>query len=172
MDGEAGAKALNATRMGKSEVDVSSDANIAAAWAQCVSGSSGFIALGYTAKNVLGLLGSGEGGYASLRPYLAADAVVYGAMRVKAGDSSPSQTFAALDKEPFTDPRSKLVFVASIGENAGPMVKGRATAHTQSVEAALEGTTCSIQLADPEDYEEAAVVAKLSKALGATVSLS
>ena len=99
----------------------------------------------------LGLLGSGTGGYGSLRAQLADDAVVYGAFRLSAPD--------------------KLVFVASIGENAGGLVKGRATAHTQSVEGALEGTTLALQLADADEYGEEAVVATLSKALGTPVTL-
>ena len=152
MDGEKGAKALNAARMGRSEVDVSSP-DIAAAWARCVSGEASWIALGYTAKTTLGLLGSGDGGYKGLRPQLAEDAVVYGAFRVQANGAS------------------KLIFVASIGQNAGAMVKGRATAHTQSIEGALEGTTLGIQLAEPEDYEEAAIMEKLGKTLNATVTL-
>ena len=51
------------------------------------------------------------------------------------------------------------------------MVKGRATAHTQSVENALEGTTIGIQAAEAEDFEPAAIVAKLTKALGSPVTL-
>ena len=52
-----------------------------------------------------------------------------------------------------------------------PQVKGRATAHTQIVENALEGTTVGIQAADPEDFEPDAIAAKLTKALGSPVSL-
>ena len=51
------------------------------------------------------------------------------------------------------------------------MVKGRATAHTQSVENALEGTTLGIQLADAEEYGEDALSAKLSQSLNADVVL-
>ena len=65
----------------------------------------------------------------------------------------------------------RAVLAASIGPNAGGMVKGRATAHTQSVENILEGTTLSIQLAESEDFEPAAVAEKLSKAMRARVSL-
>ena len=50
-------------------------------------------------------------------------------------------------------------------------VKGRATAHTQVVENALEGTTVGIQAADSEDLEPDAIAAKLTKALGAPVTL-
>ena len=150
MDGESKAKALNASKMGRSEVDVSHP-DIVAAWAKVVAGEASWIALGYSSKTALVLLGSGDGGYKGLRPLLADDAVVYGAFRL----SSPS----------------KLVFVASIGESAGGMVKGRATAHTQSVENALEGTTLGIQLADAEDYGEDALRAKLSKSLNADVVL-
>ena len=52
-----------------------------------------------------------------------------------------------------------------------PQVKGRATAHTQIVENALEGTTVGIQAADPEDIEPDAIAAKLTKALGSPVTL-
>ena len=52
-----------------------------------------------------------------------------------------------------------------------PQVKGRATAHTQIVENALEGTTVGIQAADPEDFEPDAIAAKLTKALGSPVTL-
>ena len=51
------------------------------------------------------------------------------------------------------------------------MVKGRATAHTQSVEGALEGTTLSIQLCEAEDYAEEAVRARLAKAANQEVTL-
>ena len=53
----------------------------------------------------------------------------------------------------------------------GLQVKGRATAHTQIVENALEGTTVGIQAADPEDFEPDAIAAKLTKALGSPVTL-
>ena len=59
--------------------------------------------------------------------------------------------------------RCELVFISAIGPNAGGMVKGRATAHTQIVENALEGTTVGIQVAEEEDFEPDAVFAKLSK---------
>jgi len=52
-----------------------------------------------------------------------------------------------------------------------PQVKGRATAHTQIVENALEGTTVGIQAADLEDFEPDAIAAKLTKALGSPVTL-
>ena len=54
---------------------------------------------------------------------------------------------------------------------AGGMVKGRATAHTQIVENALEGTTIGIQLAESDECEPAAVAAKLSKTLKVEVTL-
>lgn len=155
MDGEAGAKALNASRMNNSEVDMS-EPDIASAWAQCVSSEAAvlsWIALGYDGKKKLKLLGTGTGGYANLMPHLANDQVVYGAFKVLA------------------DGAAKLVFVASIGEDAGGMVKGRATAHTQSVENALEGTTIGIQVADASEKDPAAITAKLTQALKATVTL-
>ena len=66
---------------------------------------------------------------------------------------------------------TKLVFISAIGPNAGGMVKGRATAHTQIVENALEGTTVGIQVAEEEDFEPDAVVAKLTQALKTPVML-
>ena len=183
MDGEAGAKALNASRMGRSEVEMAPE--IAAAWDKVISNENSWIAIGYTGKKQLALLGSGDEpkGYAGLRPLLADDAVVYGVFRCRAPET--------------------LVFVASIGENAGGMVKGRATAHTQSVEGEftgvhgretrgtcarlrrcrtracvcaivlrwLPGTKAALQLADANDYESDAVAAKLAKALNCAVEL-
>ena len=154
-DGESGAKALNASRMNKSAVEI--DDAVMAAWQACRESGGDempWLALGYESKKLLKLLGTGvKGGYASLRPHLAEDTVTYGAFRVSC------------------DGASRFVFVASIGPHAGGMVKGRATAHTQSVENALEGTTLSIQLAESEDFETAAVTEKLSKAMRANVSL-
>ena len=155
MDGEAAAKALNASRMNNSEVDMSEPA-IGAAWAQCVSSEAtvlSWIALGYEGKKKLKLLGTGTGGYVNLMPHLANDQVVYGAFKVLA------------------DGAAKLVFMASIGEDVGGMVKGRATAHTQSVENSLEGTTVGIQVADASEREPAAITAKLAQALKASVTL-
>ena len=124
-DGESGAKALNASRMNKSAVEI--DDAVMAAWQACRESGGDempWLALGYESKKLLKLLGTGvKGGYASLRPHLAEDTVTYGAFRVSC------------------DGASRFVFVASIGPHAGGMVKGRATAHTQSVENALEGTT-------------------------------
>ena len=118
------------------------------------AGEHAFIALGYESKKKLALIGAGTtGGFASLRPLLADDAVIYGAFKLSAGGTP------------------KLCFVASIGENAGGMVKGRATAHTQIVENALEGTTIGIQLAESDECEPAAVAAKLSKTLKVEVTL-
>ena len=144
-DGEAGAKALNALRA-QTDVDVT-DAAIAAAWGRVVSsGTRGWLALTYESKKKLKLLGSGDdGGYAALRDVLADDQVVYGAFRC-------------------ADP-AKIVFVAWVGEEAGGMVKGRATAHTQSVENALEGTQIGLQLAAKDEAEPLAVADKLKQAL-------
>uniref|UniRef100_A0A7S4HCW9 ADF-H domain-containing protein n=1 Tax=Prymnesium polylepis TaxID=72548 RepID=A0A7S4HCW9_9EUKA len=160
MDGEAGAKVLNAGRMNASASAVDmSDPEIAAAWAECVGSApqvGAWIALGYEGKAKLKRLASGTDGYRGLRAHLAEDAVVYGAFRVTtAGESTAS----------------KFTFVTSIGENAGGMVKGRATAHAQCVEAGLEGTAGGIQLAGEEEKEPEAVAAKLSKMYGAKVSL-
>lgn len=153
MDGEAGAKSLNASRMNMSAVDF--DAEIEQAWAQVTGSAAGavpWIALGYESKKKLKLLATGmDGGYGALRPHLTDDAVVYGAFKLA---------------EP-----AKLIFVTSIGENTGGMVKGRATAHAQSVENALEGTTVGLQLAEEDEKEPEAVVAKLAKAIGAAVTL-
>ena len=157
MDGEAGARSLNAGRMNSSEVEMSDGAIVAAHTEMLNTKDSAsvmsWIALGYAAKKKLCLLGSGVGGYESLRPHLADDAVVYAVFKVLCGGSP------------------KLVFISSIGPNAGAMVKGRATAHTQSVENALEGTAIGIQAAETEELAPEAVVAKLTKALGAAVTL-
>jgi hypothetical protein len=84
-DGEAGAKALNASRMGTSAVDFS--AEVAPAWLACrESKELSWIALGYEGKKAIKLLGSGDaGGYAGLRPLLADDTVTYGAFTVTVG---------------------------------------------------------------------------------------
>ena len=149
-DGEAGAKALNALRA-QSDVDMS-DPAIATAWQACHGQGSPWLALGYADKKKLKLLGSGTaGGYSALREQFADDAVVYGAFKC----SEPA----------------KLVFVAWIGESAGGMVKGRATAHTQSVENALEGTQIGLQLAASDEAEPAAVAEKLKQALKVAVTL-
>ena len=150
-DGEAGAKALNALRA-QSDVELM-DPSIAAAWESVVASSeSAWLALGYESKKTLKLLGSGtNGGYRALREMLADDQVVYGAFRCA---------------EP-----AKIVFVAWVGEEAGGMVKGRATAHTQSVENALEGTQIGIQLAAKDEAEPAAVAERLKQALKVAVTL-
>ena len=150
-DGEAGAKALNALRA-QADVELT-DPAIAAAWDTVLACSGpAWLALGYESKKKLKLLGCGtDGGYSALRALLADDQVVYGAFRC-------------------ADP-AKLVFVAWVGEDAGGMVKGRATAHTQSVESALEGTQIGIQLAAKDEAEPAAVAEKLKQALKTAVTL-
>ena len=50
-------------------------------------------------------------------------------------------------------------------------MKGRATAHSQSVENALEGTTVGIQVADAEEFEPSFVAARLSQTLKLEVTL-
>ena len=88
-----------------------------------------------------------------LRQHLASDAVTYGAFKVSVGGTN------------------KHVFISAIGPNAGGMVKGRATAHTQSVENALEGTVVGIQVAEEEEFEADVVAEKLSQALKKPVML-
>ena len=105
-DGEAGAKSLNASRMNSTGgLDFASE--IPAAWSECVSSTElSWLALGYESKKTLKLLATGTaGGYASLKPHLADDAVVYSAFKVACGGSQ------------------KLIFLASIGPNAGGMVR-------------------------------------------------
>jgi hypothetical protein len=153
MDGEAGAKKLNASRP-SSDVDVSAP-EISSAWSDCVSDTSpnDWLALAYDGKKKLKLLGTGAGGFASLRPLLTDDAVVYGAFVVKLGSTT------------------RRVFISSIGEMAGAMVKGRAAMHTQDIENALEGTTAAVQVASQEELEPAALAARLGKAMGGEVTL-
>ena len=153
-DGQAKAEALNAGRMNACEVEFAPE--VEPAWQACVGSDADamtWLAMSYESKKKLKLLGSGVGGYAAMRPHLADDAVTYGAFKVLQGGAA------------------KFVFIASIGPNAGAMVKGRATAHTKSIENALEGTTIGIQATEAEELEPEAVAEKLSKALNAPVTL-
>lgn len=103
-DGESGAKALNASRM-NSAGGLEFAPEIAAALSECVSSAElSWLALGYESKKALKLLATGSsGGYAALKPHLADDAVVYSAFKVACAGSQ------------------KLVFLSSIGPNAGGM---------------------------------------------------
>ena len=103
-DGESGAKALNASRM-NSAGGLEFAPEIAAALNECVSSAElSWLALGYESKKALKLLATGSsGGYAALKPHLADDAVVYSAFKVACAGSQ------------------KLVFLSSIGPNAGGM---------------------------------------------------
>ena len=103
-DGESGAKALNASRM-NSAGGLEFATEIAAALNECVSSAElSWLALGYESKKALKLLATGSsGGYAALKPHLADDAVVYSAFKVACAGSQ------------------KLVFLSSIGPNAGGM---------------------------------------------------
>lgn len=102
--GESGAKALNASRM-NSTGGLEFAPEIAAALSECVSSAElSWLALGYESKKALKLLATGSsGGYAALKPHLADDAVVYSAFKVACAGSQ------------------KLVFLSSIGPNAGGM---------------------------------------------------
>ena len=148
MDGEAGARALNASRPSS---DVQLPAELEPAWAAVLSGASDFVALAYApgSKKALALAGSGTGGYAALRAHLADDAVVYGAFRAR------------------VDGAEKLLFCTSVGEAVGGMAKGRAAMHKQDVENALAGTVGGVAMGDAEELEADAVAEKVKLALGA-----
>ena len=74
-DGEAGARALNASRPSS---DLELDAAVGAAWADVRSSASSWLALGYApgSKKKVVVLASGDGGYASLRQHLTEKAIV------------------------------------------------------------------------------------------------
>lgn len=107
-DGEACAKALNASRM-NSTGGLDFAPEIAVAWSECVSSAElSWLALGYESKKALVLLATGTvGGYTALKPHLADDAVVYSAFKVASAGSQ------------------KLVFLSSVGPNAGGMASRR-----------------------------------------------
>ena len=113
-DGESGAKVLNASRM-NSTGGLEFSPEIAAALSECVSSAAlSWLALGYESKNALKLLATGSaGGYAALKPHLADDAVVYSAFKVACAGSQ------------------KLVFLSSIGPNAGGMASRRRRSNLQ-----------------------------------------
>jgi hypothetical protein len=143
MDGEAGAKALNAQRA-SSDIDMS-DPAIAEAWSMAQKSSTlTYVALGYAAgsKKKLAVIATGEDGYAGLKAHLGSG-VVYAGLAVRA------------------DGARRLVFVCSIA-GAGGMARGKASMHKQDVENALEGTKGSITIADEEELEEISVVARPS----------
>lgn len=153
MDGEAGAKALNAQRP-SSDIDMT-DPAIAAAWVAAQSSTAlSYVALGYAAgsKKKLSVLATGDDGYKGLKEHLGS-AVVYAGLAVKTGGTR------------------RLVFVCSIA-GAGGMARGKASMHKTDVENSLNGTVGSITVADDEELEEAAVATALGSALGSAVELS
>ena len=125
-DGEAGAKALNASRMGRSEVDMSAP-DIAAAWTKVVNGEATWIALGYTGKTSLGLLGSGSGcGYGEAMRALAGDSRQLTSTLLRGSHVASTSHRAEGLRPMLADDKvvygafrlaepSKLVFVASVG---------------------------------------------------------
>lgn len=153
MFGEAGARALNAARP-SSDVDLS-DPEIAQAWARVTARSADFLAMGYAegSRKKLRLTASGAGGFAGLRPHLVDDAIVYSAFAITVGGAK------------------RLVFLCSVGENTGGMVKGRASMHKADVENALDGTSAGITVTEADELAPERVQAALTQAVGAPVAL-
>ena len=155
MDGEAGAKALNAARP-SSDVDLS-DPAVAEAWASVTSTGSpnNWLALGYAqgSKKKLCVISTGTGGFEGLRPQLSDDAVTYSVFQVTVGEAT------------------RLVFLCYVGEQTGGMVKGRASMHKTDVENALDGTTAAITVTEADELAPDRVKAALATAVGAPVEL-
>ena len=149
MDGEAGARALNASRP-SSDIDFS-DPAIEAAWAACKAGAAGsYIALGYASKKKLELLQIGRGGYHELLTTILPhggernDRVVYAVFSFTAGGMH------------------KFVFLCSIGGDVGGMAKGRASLHSSDVANAFE-KHYALTVDDPDELTVDAMTTKLEK---------
>ena len=149
MDGEAGARALNASRP-SSDVDFS-DPAIEAAWAACKAGAAGsWLALGYANKKKLELLGTGTGGYNELLTTVLPhggernDRVVYAVFSFSAG------------------PSHKFVFLSAIGGDVGGMAKGRASLHSSDVANAFE-KHYALTVDDPDELAADAMTTKLEQ---------
>ena len=149
MDGEAGARALNASRP-SSDVDFS-DPAIEAAWAACKAGAAGsWLAMGYANKKKLELLGTGTGGYNELLTTVLAartDRVVYAVFSFSAG------------------PSHKFVFLSTIGGDVGGMAKGRASLHSSDVANAFE-KHYALTVDDPDELTADAMTKQLEKEMG------
>ena len=149
MDGEAGARALNASRP-SSDVDFS-DPAIEAAWAVCKAGQAGcWIALGYANKKKLELLGTGSGGYHELLTTVLAvrnDRVVYAVFSFSAELPRIAH---------------KFVFLSAIGGDVGGMAKGRASLHSSDVANAFD-KHFTLTVDDPDELTVDAMTKKLEK---------
>ena len=158
MDGEAGARALNASRP-SSDVDFS-DPAIDAAWAVCKAGQAGcWIALGYANKKKLELLGTGGSGYHELLTTVLAvrnDRVVYAVFSFSA-----EQPRAA----------HKFVFLSAIGGDVGGMAKGRASLHSSDVANAFE-KHYALTVDDPDELAVDAMTKKLEQEMKCAVQLT
>lgn len=155
MDGEAGARALNASRP-SSDIDFS-DPAIEAAWAACKAGAAGsWIALGYANKKKLELLGTGSGGYHELLTTV-----------LSHGGERNDRVVYAVFSFSCELPRSahKFVFLTAIGGDVGGMAKGRASLHSSDVANAFE-KHYALTVDDPDELTVVAMTKKLEQEMG------
>ena len=102
-------------------------------------------------KNVIGIAGSGSGGYAEMQGQFVNSAVVWGALRVQA------------------DARSRFVVFSFLGEDVGGMKKGRAGMHTNGATNFFEPSIGVIGGTDAADMTAAFVEGEVKKLANASV---
>ena len=155
MDGEAGARALNASRP-SSDVDFS-DPAIEAAWAVCKAGQAGSLdRAGICSLSLSPWHRHGSGYTELLTTVLAArrnDRVVYAVFSFSAG------------------PSHKFVFLSAIGGDVGGMAKGRASLHSSDVANAFE-KHYALTVDDPDELAVDAMTKKLAQEMRCVVQLT